>query len=308
MKILKLFPLLSILLSSCSFNFDINYWVYKRIVIFGIDGAGSCFEKVDTPNFDKIFKHGNINYHGKTQTISNSAQNWASMIYGVKAEIHNKTNDVISSKKHTDENIPSFFKTYAQNHPNETFYSAVSWSPINYGIIEDNIPGMTKESSVQWTTATDYSYKDYIMTGVMRKRIQEYDDVIMFFQLGFVDEAGHMYGGDSKEYFDAIKETDNNLGILYSTFKETKKIYQTLFIAVSDHGHTHEGGHGGQSDRETDAMLAVSKGLGGTLEGTSIGYETHDLASIVLQSLGEKLPSHYEGSIPNNLFYNNDNK
>ena len=81
---------------------------YKRVVIFGVDGAGGEFASIDTPNFDRIFSKGSINHNGVSQSPTISAQNWGAMIYGVGPNTHQKANGYIASNKHTDENLPSF--------------------------------------------------------------------------------------------------------------------------------------------------------------------------------------------------------
>ena len=96
---------------------------FKHVVIFGVDGAGGEFENIDTPNFDRIFGSGSINYHGVAQSPTISARNWGSMIYGVSASTHKKTNSYIASNKHTDENLPSFIKSPGAHTFNFAFSS-----------------------------------------------------------------------------------------------------------------------------------------------------------------------------------------
>ena len=44
-------------------NADVaNAVKYDRVVIFGIDGMGTKFKDLDSPNYDKIFKDGSISY------------------------------------------------------------------------------------------------------------------------------------------------------------------------------------------------------------------------------------------------------
>ena len=53
-----------------------SFGTYKHVFIIGVDGAGKFFEPADTPNFDRIFAHGYINYAVRTEVASDSGPNW----------------------------------------------------------------------------------------------------------------------------------------------------------------------------------------------------------------------------------------
>jgi len=69
--------------SAVSDSAEGSYGAYKRVVIIGVDGAGTYFEKVATPNFDRIFANSAVRYNAKTEFITVSAQNWGAMLTGV---------------------------------------------------------------------------------------------------------------------------------------------------------------------------------------------------------------------------------
>ena len=294
--IFLLFPLLLGCKSKANKEFS-----YEHIVIFGVDGAGGEFKNVDTPNFDKIFGSGSINYNGVAQSPTISAQNWGSMIYGVGPEVHQKTNAYIASNKHNDESLPSFIKTYSEKHPSATYYSAVNWGPINYGLFED-IDKLTKVNVAEENSDLGAKDVDAMVATSVASRTLTHNDTIVFTQFDYVDHAGHSYGNKSTEYIDAIRHIDQQMGVIYDAYKLTGKLSRTLFIAVSDHGHTEAGGHGGDSESEKAVMIAVNGGGNKIIHGSCESYTTTDVAPIVLHALKEEIPSHYSGKVPNNMY------
>ena len=272
---------------------------YDRVVIFGVDGAGGTFDRFDTPNFDRIFGEGNVNQNGTAQYPTMSGPNWASMMLGVTAQKHQITNNKATSFKNKGE-YATFFKTYSDSHPEATFFSAVNWKPINHGIIEDGIPGMTKVNATSIVKKGEAEEVDKKVAELVVERLNSFDDTIVFMHFDSVDHAGHAHGNASKEYREAMETVDEYLGMVYDAYKAKGLLDSTLFICVSDHGHTVKGGHGKESASEKQTTLALS---GKTVKkGTSKKYVTHDLASIVLYALGVAQPDYYDGGVPQDLF------
>lgn len=269
---------------------------YERVVIFGVDGAGGNFDKANTPSFDRIFAEGNVNLNGTAQYPTISAQNWTSMMTGVTAQKHKMTNAKARYFRKGGK-YETFFKTYSDRHPDATFFSSVQWAPINHGIIEEGIPGMTKVNASSLAEGDEIGKK---VAELVTERVKTHDDNIVFMHFDDVDHAGHAHGAASDEYRQAIETVDGYIGMVYDAYKAKGLVETTLFICVSDHGHTDKGGHGKESAGEKATTLALS---GATVtQGTSGKYVTHDLASIVLYALGETQPSHYDGGVPQGLF------
>lgn len=275
--------------------------VYDRVVIFGVDGAGGMFDRCDTPNFDAIFANGSVNLQGMAQYPTISAPNWGSMLLGVTAQSHNITNDKAKLFANNGKKYPSVFGIYAKAHPGSTFFSCVTWAAINKGIIENKIPGMTKVYGKDLTDGDSFAIDRAVAEKVV-ERLQTHDDKIVFMHFDSVDHAGHDFGNRSEEYKEAIERTDECLGIVYNGYKAQNKTDGTLFICVTDHGHTIEGGHGEESVSEKTTTLAVAGNKGDIIQGSSGAYVTQDLASIILYALGTPQPAHFEGGVPTNLF------
>lgn len=297
MKKLSLLLIYPLLFCSCS---DTDK-TYQHVVIFGVDGAGGEFSNIDTPNFDRIFGSGSMNYHGLAQLPTMSAQNWGSMAYGVTPETHGKTNSDVADHQHTDENLPSFIKTHATKHEDATYYSAVNWKPINYGIFED-LPNLTKDNIAQTYPGLSSAEVDDKVAEHVIHRVQDHQDTIVFMQFDSVDHAGHAHGNQSNEYIQSIQHIDTLMGQIYDAYEEKNLLSSILFICVSDHGHTASGGHGGETDSEKAVTIAVNGGKGNIIQGSCESYTNTDLAPIVLHALNEEIPEHYQGKLPNNMF------
>ena len=83
------------------------------------------------------------------------------------------------------------------------------------------------------------------------------DPQLIVLHLPDLDEAGHEYGGTSKEYRSVAHQIDLDLNRLVSGLQRT----DTTFIVVADHGHIATGGHGGW-EPEVTTVPGVFAGSG----------------------------------------------
>ena len=280
-----------------------NAVIYEHVVIFGVDGAGGYFGECDTPNFDRIFSDGTINYNGMAQYPTISAENWSAMLLGVTSQTHGINNTRAMTLPRFGIKYPSISKLHSQTHKNSTYYSVVDWAPINIGIVETGIKGMTKKYGQMAAGVNPSVYAvDQKIAELVVERMKKYSDAITFIHFDAVDHAGHGSGYGSDAFVEALQEVDKDMGIVYDAYKEKGWLKDTLFICVSDHGLTLTGGHGGEDIIEKMTTLAVAGGKGNIIKGASGKYVTHDLAPIVLYALGMEQPSYYEGGVPKNLF------
>lgn len=275
---------------------------YENVVIIGIDGGGGFLEKAYTPCFDSIFKNGSITYNGMSQNVSLSGQNWASMFLGVKSELHGLTNENLKDNVNTGSPYPTFFFIHSAYHKESTYFSAVHWPLINNGIIEDNISGMTKINASDISNFPSAFQTDDFIIDLAVKRVKEHRDSITFLHLENVDVIGHAFGSDSEEFLSAINYADCQLGRVYEAYKSESLLDKTLFVVVTDHGHTPTGGHGGNSNEEMRTTLALSGRINIANCGSPKDYKTDDLAPIILYALGLDAPDYYTGKVPDGVF------
>ena len=272
-----------------------SFGAYKHVFIIGVDGAGGFFKKTGTPEFDRIFKDGAVTYTASAETVTVSAENWGAILCGVSYFVHGIDNGMASSNERSG-NVkdPSVFSLARKAFPEAELASIVNWEPINHGIIEADI-GVTKETRDTDEEVTD-AICDYFNSGE--------SPAVFFVQLDSVDGAGHGYGCESEEYLKQISVVDGLLGRIYDSICDNGLMEDGLFIVVSDHGHTPEGGHGGPSTTESEVTVAVA---GKTVVGGSTlddDVRNRDVAAITLYALGIDRPAHMTARIPANLFQN----
>lgn len=281
--------------SASAFAYEPSYGEYDKVFIIGVDGAGSFFEKADTPNFDRIFADGAVKYNTRTETNTMSGQNWAAMLTGVSFFQHKLDNDVTSeAERSSDTKYPSIFTLVRKAMPDAELASFVNWSNINFGIIENDI-GVKKDN---------YPIDENVCNMVCDYLNEGNDPTMMFVHFDSVDHVGHSgYGSETQEYLGQISIVDEYIGRIYDTIVENGLAENALFIVTSDHGHLRQyGGHGGLSMDESTTTIAV-KGKtvisGGKLDAIS---RDRDIAAIVLYALGVERPSYMTSRVPGNLF------
>ena len=277
-----------------------GYGNYKHVFIIGIDGAGSIFDKVDTPNFDRIFKENAFTHTAKTEYVTVSAQNWGSILCGVDYQTHGFDNDNTGkNERGSDSDNNSIFYYVRKAMPDAKLASFCNWNNINKGIIENDIDVKKVHR------ATDPLVTD----AVVRYFEQGNAPALMFVQLDSVDHAGHAYGGFAEGYYKSVEKADEYLGMMYDAIDAQGLMKDSLFILVADHGHTddaHAGGvatnsHGGQTVEESTVVLAVAGHSVNTVQ-LSEDTRNRDVAAIALWALGIEQPEHFTASVPDELF------
>lgn len=270
-----------------------SFGAYDHVFIIGIDGAGSFIQDGTTPNFNRIFADGAVDYRTRTEMITVSAQNWGSILSGVSYLKHVLTNNKAKKNERAhDTTYPTVFTLARQAFPEAELASFVNWDPINHGIIENNI-GVNKHQNSDDAKLTE-DICNYFNAGNAPK--------LFFVQYDSVDHVGHEEGSRSANYFKQIQTVDGYLGKVYDCIEANGLMENGLFIVVSDHGHMMIGGHFGLTMRETMTTLAV-KGKH-VISGSNIEKDTRnrDVAAITLHALGLSRPSYMTAKIPDNLF------
>lgn len=264
---------------------------YSFVAVIGIDGMGKFNSQTETPNLDRIFEKGAVNWSALSMNPTISAENWGAMLLGATPLVHKLTNSRVSNEKYTNEALPSVFKRIREADPDCYLASYVNWNPINHGIVEDGI-GVDKQ-----TAPNDKELTELIVSAVSKK------PKFLFVQLDDVDGAGHSGGYGSAKHYEEIQRADGYTGRIYDAYKEAGILDDTLFIVLADHGGVRTG-HGGYTDTEKYVFFALSGR--GVKEGFIPYCETKDIAAIVLSALGLPLPEYNEegftSQIPENIW------
>lgn len=264
---------------------------YKHVAVIGIDGMGKFNSQTETPNLDRIFKKGAINWSALSMNPTISAENWGAMLLGATPLVHKLTNGRVSNEKYTNDALPSVFRIIRENDPDCYLASVVNWNPINHGIVEDGI-GVDKR-----TAPNDKELTEIILDCVAKK------PKFLFVQFDDVDGAGHSGGYGSAKHYEEIQRADGYTGRIYDAYKEAGMLQDTLFIVIADHGGVRTG-HGGYTDTEKYVYFAVTGEE--VIDGFVPYSETKDVAAIVLSALGISLPEYNEdgftSQIPENIW------
>lgn len=265
---------------------------YDHVFIIGVDGAGQFFRDADTPNFDRIFADGAVDYTARTETIAVSAQNWGSILTGVSYLRHLLTNPSAAKRERdSSTRYPTIFKYVRDAYPDAQLASVVNWNVINHGIIENDL------GVYEWT-GNDEEVTDHICAYFNNGNAPK----LFFCHFDGVDAVGHELGSRSPAYYEEISKVDGYIGRIYDALEAGGLLENGLFIVVSDHGHLRLGGHLGASARESYTTVAV-KGKT-VVPGGAFDRDTRnrDVAAIALYALGIERPAHMSAVVPANLF------
>lgn len=260
----------------------------KRVVLFGIDGAGTWFEQADTPNIDRIFKNGAVSRRTLTEIPTISGQCWGSMLHGVECARHGLTNSIADTTPYPmDSPYPSVFRVIREAMPDAKLASFSDWGSINIGIVENDI-------GVHKLSASDHALIDPAI-----EYINNNDFTLLFFQFDSVDGAGHGHGYGTEGHLNAITKNDEYIGRIVDAIEKRGWMDDTLLLVEADHGGI-GCGHGGASDEEKWVSFYA---VGGNVRNTELtDMMVRDTSSIILHALGIKQPVGWTGRVPGGLF------
>ncbi len=266
----------------------------KRVILFGIDGAGTFFEQTATPNIDRVFRDGAICRRALTEMPTISAECWGSILHGVDCRRHGLTNWVTGKRPFpVDSPYPSVFRVIRENRPDAQLASFCEWGNVNLGIIEDNL-GVYKVNALGdelIQAALDY--------------IDAHDFTFIYFHFDVPDHEGHAHGYGTPEHLAAITLTDSWIGRVTEAIEKRGWLEDTLLLVEPDHGGTPpdergHGSHGGDSDAEKYVSFFAAGGGARHVELNDM--LTRDTAPAILHALGLPIPHTWNSRVPGGLF------
>jgi predicted AlkP superfamily pyrophosphatase or phosphodiesterase len=267
------------------------------VILLGIDGLGIFFEnRSEAFHLREFFNNGSL-LNATANVPTDSAENWGSILTGVVPDKHKLKLENLN-KQYNNNDYPSLFKIILQNIENYKVSAYVSWEPIITGMIESSLkmdkyaPNINESFiSKAWMYISRYWLCNSIYDSFLIKKVLEYirnnnnDPVFLFIHLVDLDEAGHLYGFNSEQYYKKLKEIDIYVKNIFET--AYKYWNDPLIIVTTDHGGI-ETSHGGNTLKEKNVFIGTNNKL-------KSKFKTNmECAKIVLDHLNINIPVYFD--------------
>ena len=275
----------------------------QHVLVIAIDGTNLSkvleLEGEENDSFREVMNTGTTSAPSIVGHTTISNPSWTAILTGAWDNKTGVINNVYTPT--TYDRWPTVFTQLEQKNSAVKTKAIADWDVI--GAIAASGEGADKVVYISQVAGdTDWSDTDDLVTDEAVKSIKGtapgYTDVpnFMVTYLVQVDEAGHMYGGDSQQYEDAIIRTDDNLGEILQAVADREAATcaagpstceDWTVIVVTDHGHQPQPGfgHGFQSPRETDTFVIVDGPQFGDSK-FNPDYEIVDVTPTVLSLFG----------------------
>jgi len=265
----------------------------QHVLVIGVDGTNlsriladdynqNFFDLMDTSTTAASTIVGHT-------TISNPS--WTAILTGVWGERTGVINNVFTPW--TYNKWPTVFNQLETLNPDIETMAVANWNVINAiagaGSIpaDDNVFVPQIEGDTNWLQ-TDDAVADRTVDAILGVNGPTPNFLFTYF-VG-VDENGHMYGGASPEYAEAIRNTDDNLGEILDAVDAWEAAHpgeEWTVIVVTDHGHQPQKGfgHGFQSPDETSTFV-IADGPAFQDGYINLQYEIVDTTPTVMSLFG----------------------
>lgn len=274
------------------------------VLVIGVDGTNLSKILADPEN-DNFFELMNQATTGPSSIVGHttiSQPSWSAILTGVWGERSGVVNNVFTPGPY--DNWPTVFNMLETHDPGINTVAIANWNVIadiaNAGSIPadqilfiPHVPGDTN-----WLL-TDDAVGAVTVDAI--RNVQTGTPTFMFTYFVGVDENGHMYGGASPQYAEAIRNVDDNLGLIMDEIAEREKCNPGLcenwtIIVVTDHGHQPQQGfgHGFQSPSETETFV-IARGSAFQDGFMNLQYQIVDTTPTVLTLFGATPPGYLDG-------------
>ena len=254
----------------------------KHVVIIGIDALSpDGIRHANTPNIDKLTHMGSYTFTARSVLPTSSSANWKSMLSSAGPEQHG----VVTNDWERDdfslppvttgmENIfPTIFGEYRLQAPQAKIAAVYAWQEfgrlIERSALSYDVGGKSDAETAR--LAADYLAKE--------------QPELLFVHLDWVDHIGHQDGHKTAEYYHAVAQTDQNIGVILQAAEQADMLKDTVFIVTSDHGGIGYG-HGGETlDESQIPFIIAGAGIKANHPLKQYVY-TYDTAATVASLLG----------------------
>lgn len=263
-----------------------------NVLVIGVDGTNLSRVLADPANvnFFKLIQGGTTaasSIVGHT-TVSNPS--WSSILTGAWGEKTGVINNVFTPW--TYNKWPTVFTQLESLNPDIETTSIANWNVISAiassGLGVDNLFNVPElADDPRWLKSDDLVGD---LTEIAIANASSDVANLMFSYFVGVDENGHLYGGDSPEYAEAIRNFDRNLGEIMQAVDtwEAATGEQWTILMVTDHGHQPQQGlgHGFQSPDETSTFVVANNPDLFTTGGVNLKYSIIDVTPTLMDLFG----------------------
>ena len=274
-----------------------------NVLVIGVDGTNLSRILADdrNQNFFDLMEDSTTaasSIVGHT-TISNPS--WTAILTGVWGERTGVINNVFTPW--TYDNWPTVFNQLEAHNSDIQTTTIADWNVINAISGAGSIPVDENIYIPQIEGDTDWSDTDDAVGDATVDAIENTPQGVPSFLFSYfvgVDENGHMHGGASPQYADAIVNVDENLGDILAAVEAWETAHpeegEWTIIVVTDHGHQPQigFGHGFQTPDET-ATFVIASGLDFNDGFVNPEYEIVDTTPTVLTLFGAPPPANSDG-------------
>ena len=262
-----------------------------HVLVIGVDGVRhDTLLEVATPHLEALAGRGflaplRVNDAGPTI----SGPSWATILTGVLATDHGIVDNSLSPH-HLDQH-PDVIELARRQRPDLATFVAAGWLPLV--TTESGGPllsgGGWFPDRPQAHSHDQWQEVDQAVTEESVAFLTSHDGThgsLAFTYLGGVDETGHRVGV-GPEYRGFVCDSDTRVGQLVAAVATRPAEEEWTVIAVTDHGHLDQGGHGGDSELERTAWIAAAgPSVPVVPAGKPIALEQADVAGHAVSVLG----------------------
>lgn len=264
-----------------------------KLCLVGIDGLrfDRAAEEGAAPTLQRLARDGSLTTVWM-QPPTLSGPGWSTILTGRPPSVTNVYDNTFAGNRLG--NCPDLLSQiwFADNDANT--FAAVSWpeladphhqGPVIHSRVDQQRAGLHR---VVIRDGETYGYRcaDAEIEALARFALAFEGPDASFVYFGAVDEAGHLYGSAGARYREAISDTDARLGSLVRAIEGRvgESGEDWLLAVTTDHGHTPQGGHGGDEEVVRRSFLVLHRFRGttpappGDLAATEIAPLLRDLA------------------------------
>ncbi|MBF6182696.1 alkaline phosphatase family protein [Nocardia otitidiscaviarum] len=273
----------------------------NKVVVIGIDGTlWSEVRAANAPNLGRLAAEGTLARTSIAPHTTMSCVSWATALTGVWDTKHGIQDNGSTCNPTPFASYPTVFTQVERTRPHLSTASIGTWDTIGM-IARTGDPRADRVEVTQLdptgagiceTTA------DANATAGVVSAVEDGTDLV-FTHLDQVDIVGHTLRDIwPQAYRDAIGRADALVGKITAAVDARAAAHpdeQWTILVTTDHGHTPDGGHGGQSAYET-ASFVIARGAGFAAGAEYNGYTLADITPTVLDLLDIPAPGNLDGT------------